>query len=82
MNPDIMSSVNNDVITDNEVLSMANNIVLGFIQIYDMSNDGFSFGFVDQLQMIADKAKGFVYQITRDGNRHIVGDVWQSSLNA
>ena len=32
MNPEIMSSINNNVITDDEALSMANDIFLEFIE--------------------------------------------------
>ena len=44
-----------------------------------MSEDGTNVGFVDYLQIVAEKAKGFVYEIARDGNNPIVGAVWQTT---
>ena len=49
------------------------------MQENNFSTDGSKVRFLEYLDMIANKAKGFVYEIGRDGGGAVVGAVWQTA---
>lgn len=78
-NPDIVGSINNKAITDDEALLIAKDVWVCLMQENDFSTDGSEVRFLEYLDMIANKAKGFVYEVARDGSGAVVGAVWQTA---
>ena len=78
-NPDVVGSINDKAITDDEALIIAKDVWVSLMHEKDFSPDGSDVRFLDYLQMIALKAKGFVYEIARDGSGTVVGAVWQTA---
>jgi len=78
-NPDIVGSINNKAITDDEALLIAKDVWVCLMQENDFSTDCSEVRFLEYLDMIANKAKGFVYEVARDGSGAVVGAVWQTA---
>ena len=74
-NATIAAGLDEDKITDDEALAIANDVFVEFIN-KDMSIDGSMVSFVEYLQMISVRAKGFVYDVAKDSYGDINGAVW------
>lgn len=78
-NPEIETSINNESITDDEAVAMANAIWIDLIASHDFSDSNDNILFLEYLEMISEKANGFSYRLARDGNGNVVGAVWQTA---
>jgi hypothetical protein len=78
-NPEIESSINNESYTDDEAVTMANQIWIDLISSHDFSDSNDNDFFLECLEMISEKSSGFSYQVARDGNGKVIGAVWQTA---
>ena len=78
-NPTVLETLNEKEVNDDEAHAIANQAWMDYIQSKDLSADGSQVNFVDYLKMMGENAKGFVYDVAKDGNGEVVGAVWQTA---